>query len=157
LTNHSPPPNAIYWDYIESYINIIGKKCILFIIVITIRWKMLRHIFHLMGRTKPVLLRICFHLIRWNLCRNFFHRIGHTVKVSVKALVKNSHTDSNCPLTPSAFHLFSPFECTKLIFLLFSVNCIMLLKKATLKLPVFCCSATLMWGQRPNSNCRRRP
>jgi hypothetical protein len=27
--------------------------------------------------------------------------------------------DSNCPLPPSTFHLFSPFLCTKLILLLF--------------------------------------
>ena len=34
-----------------------------------------------------------------------------------------------------------------------SLRCMVLLSKATLKLPVFCCSATLMWGRRTSGNC----
>ena len=33
------------------------------------RWKMLRHICHLKGWTKHVMLRKTFHLMRWNVCR----------------------------------------------------------------------------------------
>ncbi len=35
-----------------------------------------------------------------------------------------------------------------------ALHCISLLNGATLKLPVFCCSATLMWRRRTASNCR---
>jgi hypothetical protein len=46
--------------------------------------------------------------------------------------------------------------CASSIFCFPSVNaphCMPLLPMADLKLPVFCCSATLMWGRRPSGNC----
>ena len=39
-----------------------------------------------------------------------------------------------------------------LLFLVKSLHCISLLKKATLKFAVFCCSATLMWRRKTKSN-----
>ena len=68
-----------------------------------------------------------------------------------------SQTYSNCPPPPSAphyyfrhFHAASSFFCFPLVN---GPHCFGLLWKATLKLPVFCCSATLIWGPRMQPPC----